>query len=245
MSCALIGLLVGAPALRLTGLYLLLATLAAHYIIFYAANLYQLRTVGPAGFAMPSLEVLGWTPVTRSDWYIIMAVTAAVVLFIADNLLRRSPGRAWAAIRHKESVAAALGIPVTRFKILAFVISSAMIGLQGVLYAYFVGNVTIDLWDLDTAIGYIAMIVIGGLGSIGGSIVGAMLVTLLPFMIGNYLETTHGIPSMIITRAGFITTAIYGLLITLTLLVAPKGVAGAALSACRRIAVVVRRYQHE
>jgi branched-chain amino acid transport system permease protein len=222
----LIGLVVGVPALRLRGMYLLLATLAVHYIFLFLANLYQQMTVGPAGFNLPPADVLAWHPVNNRDWYLVLLVLCAVVLFAAVNLLRTRAGRAWALIRHKEPVAEALGIPVARYKILAFVVSSMLVGLQGAVTAYFIGNVSVEQWDLNTAIAYVAMIVLGGLGSIAGSVIGAAIVTILPTAIANFLATTPGIPAALSSSAGPLTTVFYGLLIVVTLLVAPRGIAG-------------------
>lgn len=232
-----IGLSVGMPALRVRGLYLLLATLAIHYIFFYGGNLYQQDTVGPGGFLMPAADIFGWKPTTQLDWYFVLAACSLFVLFVTDNLLRGRAGRAWALIRFREPVAAALGVPVTRYKVLAFVISSMMIGFQGALTAYFIGTVSIEQWDYSTAVAYVAMTVIGGLGSIAGSVVGAAVVILLPVVISNFLATTPDIPSVIVANAGPVTTFTYGLFIALMLLIAPRGLAGTALAELPRLDV--------
>ena len=220
-----IGLVVGIPALRLRGMYLLLATLAVHYVFFFVANLYQQNTVGPSGFNLPKASIFGWQPQTQRDWYFVMLAAAAAVAFVASNLLRTRAGRAWALIQYKEPVASALGIPVAKYKIIAFVLSSMMIGLQGVIGAYFLGNVSVEQWDLNTAISYVAMIVLGGLGSVWGAVVGAAIVTLLPTVIGNVLAAP-GVPSVLASSAGPITTTVYGVLIVTMLLTAPRGIAG-------------------
>lgn len=221
-----VGVAVGFPALRLRGMYLLLATLAVHYIFFFVATLYQTKTVGPAGFTLPAADIAFWHPSNHRDWYIVLVILCALVLFVTDNLLRTRAGRAWTLIKHKEPVAEALGIPVARYKIFAFVVSAMMIGLQGAVGAYFVGNVSVEQWDLNTAIAYVAMIVLGGLGSLVGSVVGAGIVTLLPTGIANFLSTNHSVPAALASSAGPITTAVYGLLIVITLLVAPRGIVG-------------------
>lgn len=222
----IIGLVVGFPALRLRGMYLLLATLAIHYIFFFVATLYQTHTTGPAGFTIPAADIAFWHPANNRDWYVVLVILCAIVLFVADNLLRTRAGRAWALIKHKEPVADALGIPVAQYKVLAFVVSAMLIGLQGAVGAYFVGNVSVEQWDLNVAISYVAMIVLGGLGSITGSVVGAAIVTLLPPAIANFLSTNHAVPAQLASSAGPITTALYGFLIVATLLLAPRGIIG-------------------
>jgi len=222
----LIGLVVGFPALRLHGMYLLLATLAIHYIFFFVATLYQTKTTGPAGFTIPVASIAFWHPANNRDWYVVLVILCAIVLFVADNLLRSRAGRAWALIKHKEPVAEALGIPVSQYKVFAFVVSAMLIGLQGAVGAYFVGNVSVEQWDLNVAISYVAMIVLGGLWSFTGSFLGAAIVTLLPPVLSNFLSTSHAVPAHLASSAGPITTALYGFLIVATLLLAPRGIVG-------------------
>lgn len=222
----LLGFIVGLPSLRLGGMYLLLATLAIHYIFLFVGQQYQTARVGPGGFQIGALSIFGWQPSSQTQWYIVLAVVYGLCALGVTNLLRTKPGRAWGAISTSEPVASALGISVTRYKMLAFIVSSGIIGLQGALFAYFTGNVSIDAWDLNTAISYVAMIVLGGLGSVFGSTIGALVVTLLPIWIGNFLTTTSGLPTNIASNAGPITTFVYGALICGVLLVAPTGIAG-------------------
>jgi branched-chain amino acid transport system permease protein len=192
---------------------------------------------------MPAPDIFGWTPVTRVDWYVVVAVPCLASLFVADSLLRTRTGRAWAVIRQKEPVATALGIPVVRYKVLAFVVSSMILGLQGAVYAYFIGNITVELWDLNSAISYVAMIVLGGLGSVAGSVIGAAIITLLPFLLANYLSTTPGIPQVFATHPGFITTFLYGAVISVMLLIAPRGVSGFVADGIATARHMLRRFR--
>jgi branched-chain amino acid transport system permease protein len=227
----LIGLMIGFPAMRLKGLYLLLSTLGLYYIFSFFATRYQSGTVGATGFELTNVSVFGWQPLSQNDWYYLIAPFAAVCMFVAANLAHTRAGRNWAAIRYSETVAAGIGVPVQRYKLIAFVVSSMMIGLEGALLAYFLGFVASDTWDIQVSMSYVAMIILGGLGSLTGSVIGAVIVTLLPTLIANFLATQHGLPTVITSNAGPVSTFVYGLLIVVALLVAPRGAMGILRSA--------------
>jgi branched-chain amino acid transport system permease protein len=108
---------------------------------------------------------------------------ATMSLLICANLLRSRSGRAWRAIRAHETVAAALGINIAAYKLLAFVISSAMAAVAGALFAYYRGFVSVEAFSLFLSIQYVAMIIIGGMGSLLGALLGAAFVTLFPYLI--------------------------------------------------------------
>lgn len=238
----LIGVLVGLPALRVRGMYLILSTLALHYIFNYVAADYQSHTSGAGGFTLPYANLFGWNLGTNaSDWYLLLAACVIIIWMLLRNLMLAKSGRAWLTIRSSESVAAGLGLPVGRYKLTAFAVSSAILGFQGALDAYFIGSVTADQWTLALATSYVAMITLGGLGSLTGSVVGAALVTLLPTWIGNFLSTAHGLPSIVTSNTGPVTSLVYGLLVVVMLLVAPTGIVGVMRRAQTRLVKVMTR----
>ena len=115
-------------------------------------------------------------------WYFVLLVAAAAALLICINLLRSRPGRAWRAIRAQETVAEALGISIARYKLLAFVISVGMTAVAGALFAYYRSFVSVEAFSLFLSIQYVAMIIIGGMGSLLGALLGAVFVTLFPYV---------------------------------------------------------------
>jgi branched-chain amino acid transport system permease protein len=115
-------------------------------------------------------------------------MAAAASLMICINLLRSRSGRAWRAIHVRETVAEALGINIARYKLLAFVISSSMTSVAGCLFAYYRGFVSVEAFDLFLSIQYVAMIIIGGMGSLLGALLGAMFVTVFPYLIEALLR---------------------------------------------------------
>lgn len=182
---AAVGLIVGLPALRFRGIYLAITTLAMHYAIVFFLTAYQ-ATFGPsasAGISIPAPSLAGFALDGERPWYFTLLLVTALVVLFALNLTRTYIGRAWVAIRDRDIAAATIGINVPRFKLLAFVISSVLAALAGSLAAYFTAVVTIEEFTLDLAILYLAMIIVGGMGSVAGSVLGAVFVTLLPFII--------------------------------------------------------------
>jgi branched-chain amino acid transport system permease protein len=223
---AVIGALVALPALRLRGLYLLIGTLALHFIVIYAVTEYQTKDVGEIGFLFPNPSIFGWQLETPTRWYIVLTVISACGAIAATNLLRSRFGRAWMAVRERDIAAEIMGIDVTRTKIYAFMVSAAFTGCQGVLLAYYTRAITYSSFSLDVAIQYIAMIIIGGLGSVLGSYLGAAFVVALPFLLSSlaqYAPSSGPIGSLFTDNVFELQIIIYGLAIILFLLIEPRG----------------------
>jgi len=176
-----LGLLVGFPALRLRGLYLALGTLAMHHVVLYAGGELQARAGVNTGFTIPPPAFAGVALKGTLAWYYTLAALAALALVATVNLQRSRVGRAWMAIRDREIAAESVGIDVARYKLLAFVVSSVVTTLAGVLFSWQRGFVSVEAFSFFLAIEYIAMITIGGLGSALGAVLGAAFVTLLPY----------------------------------------------------------------
>jgi len=183
----LLGFIFGLPSLRLRGLYLAVSTLALHFVVIYLGGEYETKrgfstgiVIDPPSFAELKLGARGW--------YFVLLVAAVASLLICINLLRSRSGRAWRAIHVRETVAEALGINIARYKLLAFVISSSMTSVAGCLFAYYRGFVSVEAFDLFLSIQYVAMIIIGGMGSLLGALLGAMFVTVFPYLIEALLR---------------------------------------------------------
>jgi branched-chain amino acid transport system permease protein len=185
---ALLGIVFGLPSLRLRGLYLAVSTLALHFIVLYLGGDYETKRGLLTGITIDAPVIAGFRLYGGKVWYFILLAFAAVSLLICANLLRSRSGRAWRAIRAHETVAAALGIHVAAYKILAFVISSAMAAVAGALFAYYRGFVSVEAFSLFLSIQYVAMIIIGGMGSLLGALLGAAFVTLFPYLIEAMMQ---------------------------------------------------------
>jgi branched-chain amino acid transport system permease protein len=225
---ALVGLIVGLPALRLRGLYLVVATMALHFVVIFAARKYQDPTVGVAGFRFRSPPELFGHPFSAKTWYVVMAVLAVLATVGFVNLRRSRYGRAWMMIREREIAAEVLGINVTSYKLLAFTVSSAVIGFMGALFAYRLRTIQVESFHLDIAIDYIAIIIIGGIGTVHGAIFGTVMVFGFPFLITELsirLPRDSGLGQFLANEIYNINRILYGLAIVLFLLFEPRGLA--------------------
>ena len=219
---ALLGLLVGAPALRLRGLYLALSTLALHFVILYVLGEYQTHRGLATGLLVPKPALAGLTVTGGRVWYYVLVAAASLVTLFTLNLARTRPGRAWVAIRDRDVAAAATGVDVNRYKLLAFVVSSALTALCGSLWAYYTGFVSVEAFGFFMTIEYIAMIIIGGMGSVLGGILGAAFVTMLPYAIDAAINVLP-VPERFLTLLFAVKFAAFGLLMALFLALEPRG----------------------
>ena len=218
-----IGLIVGLPALRIKGLYLALATLAAFYVVTFAATQYQSNAVGPAGFVLNPIFV-GSPEEQARRWSWVACGVVICCLTLVTLIEKGRSGRAWRLIRQSESAASLVGIPVATYKLLAFVITSAIIGIQGALAAHVAGSVSSDSYTIQMAVTYIAMIFIGGLDSMTGSLIGAALVTLLPHLSTTLLQSIFGADQA--AKSAAYSQILYGVLIVVCIVYAPRGIVG-------------------
>jgi branched-chain amino acid transport system permease protein len=224
VMAGLIGLFVGIPALRIRGMYLALATLAAFYIVGFFVQQYQTKEAGAAGFFL--------TPVFSGDivqqqtrWAWLLAATLALTIVAMSWLRSGRSGRAWRMIREHELASSIMGIPVARYKLILFVVSSAIIGIQGGLTARFTGSVTHESFTLALSISAVAMILIGGLDTAAGPLVGAAVIMTLPLMVPEVIGLFADTPSVSADAGGY-AQIVYGILIVVFIVGAPKGLSG-------------------
>lgn len=223
-----VGLLVGLPSLRVQGIYLAVSTLALHFIAIFFFNTYQSHAVGFA-FVMPTASLFGLRIESSEAWFYLLLALVALTYLLCRNLRTSKFGRAWLMIRDAPLVASSQGISLAKYKLLAFVVSSALTALAGCLLAYYQTAVYIDTFNLDLAIQIIAMIIIGGLGSTAGAIAGAVFVSLLPTILQriiNALPVSGSLHSTLETNIGDLQLIVYGILVIAFLAFQPNGFAG-------------------
>jgi branched-chain amino acid transport system permease protein len=224
---ALVGAVVGIPSLRIKGLYLAIATLASQLIIEWVIN----HTPAISGGAQASIEVprptlFGHDLKSQIELYYFLLFFAVLAIVAALNLVRSRVGRAFVAIRDQDIAAEIIGINIFRYKLVAFAVSSFYAGVCGVLYTYYFGIANYEAFQIGVSIDYLAMIIIGGLGSVLGSILGAAFVTMLPIVIRWGVEGFGGLfldPSDLPAITGSIRLVIFGGLIIFFLVVEPEG----------------------
>jgi branched-chain amino acid transport system permease protein len=177
---ALVGLIVGVPSLRIKGLYLAVATLAAQFILLIVCREWDSVTGGVRGVNIAPAEVGGWVMNTDREIYYLIVACALVMLLGARNLFRTHIGRSFIAIRDKDISAEVLGIDLFRGKLMAFALGSFYAGVAGGLMGYFYRAITPEHFTLALSVFYLAAIIVGGLGTVLGVILGAAFMTLVP-----------------------------------------------------------------
>ena len=197
----LIGLGVGFPAVRLRGLYLAIATMA--FGISVERGLYHFKgiTGGPYGLTVNPPQIFGFAFNTPGRMYfLVLAIVVVVVLFVA-NVVKRRPGRMLVAMRDSELAASSLGVNVPRLKVMAFAVSASLASLGGALYAPIINFISVEHFTLWLSITFVSMIVVGGLGSIAGSFLGAAFVVVLPELLrgfGGHHQLVYGLAMILV-----------------------------------------------
>src|SRR4030042_134419 len=222
---ALVGMIFGIPSLRLKGLYLAVATLAAHFVIEFAISHWESMTGGVNGISIPAaklgpLELSG----DRKLFWLALGLTA-LLLWCANNLLRTKVGKAFVAIRDQDISAEVMGVNVFKYKLLSFGVSSFYVGVAGSLLAYQARIISPENFPITVALPHPALIIIGGLGSVLGTIFGAVFVTLLPELLrlvtGALSETFPQLQGLFAP----LKMGLFGLAIVLFLVFEPDGMA--------------------
>lgn len=168
------------PILKLKGHYLAMGTLGMGIIISIALNQEVDITGGPDGMPVPAFSIAGWEPSGEQTWYWIVAALLLVSVWLALNLIDSPVGRALRSVHGSEVAASVAGVDVTRYKILIFVVSAVLASLAGSLYAHYTGFITPDEASFFHSIEFVTMVVLGGMASTFGSVVGAAILTILP-----------------------------------------------------------------
>jgi branched-chain amino acid transport system permease protein len=237
LTAAVVGLAFGLPSLRIRGFYLLASTLGAQFFVEWLFNgcAWFSNSSSSGSISAPNLIVAGVdlsSPVRR---YLLTVVIVTLLTWLVFNLVRSQTGRNWMAVRDMNTAASVLGVPVLRTKMNAFFVSSFILGIAGALWAFvYLGTADAHAFDLDLSFQLLFMIIIGGLGSIFGSFIGAAFILLFPLLLDRLatlalsgtadtglLENIHNI--------------IFGVLIILLLILEPRGLAAYAGKLQRRL----------
>jgi branched-chain amino acid transport system permease protein len=235
---AVVGVIVGVPGLRFRGLYLMLTTLALQYVITFATQEYQDDSPGHLGSGFTVIAP-HWGSVQLSTahmFFVICAVILGLTLWMLQGMFNRLPGRAWNALRQSEAGAASLGVNLVRWKLAAFVISSAITAVGGALYAYQVGQVEYSSYSINLGLVLIIMIFIGGIRTLVGPLLGAAALVLLPIVlqqIANEVPSTSSFGQWLGSNEAELAYAIYGLLLLIILIVERDGLWGLVLRITR------------
>jgi branched-chain amino acid transport system permease protein len=228
LMAAAIGVVFGLPALRVKGLYLAISTFAAQAILNNRFRDWPWLTQGHFSIQANTPKI--GTHALNSDfrWYWLLVVLTALVVWGGVNLFRTGFGRALIAIRDQDIAAEVIGVEVGRYKVMAFSIACGLAGFAGALQAHYRNVVTWERYDFDTSFLFVAMIIVGGLGSISGAVYGAAFMTWVPAYItrvGQGIQQHSSGTPFIIRELPAIQLGLFGVVIVAFLLFEPRGLA--------------------
>ncbi len=220
-----VGLLVGIPAGRIKGLYLAIATLASQYILedFFARA--EWFTGGSYGAMAAPFTIFGFQFNTDQSYFYVVLFYMVAMYLLASNLLRTRDGRAFVAVRDHYLSAEIMGINLTRYRILSFGISSFYAGVGGALFGHYLGYVSAEGFTILLSIQFLAMIIIGGLGSVMGSLMGTAFMVLLPEVMEGVVHVAGSSTPGLTQALAYIKEMAIGLSIILFLIFEPDGLA--------------------
>jgi branched-chain amino acid transport system permease protein len=225
LIAALVGMIFGVPSLRLKGLYLAVATLAAHFVIEFGASHWESVTGGVNGISIPSPRIGPLVLASDRQLYFLALPVAASLLLFARNLFRTKVGKAFVAIRDQDISSEVMGVNVFRYKLLSFAISSFYVGVAGSLLAYQSRIISPENFPISVAIDQLGMIIIGGLGSLLGSVFGAVFITLLPELLRLVTTALSSTFPELTTLFASVKMGVFGMAIVLFLIFEPDGMA--------------------
>jgi len=220
----LLGFIAGLPSFKLKGIYLGLSTLAIHYIIIYGCSEYQYYGGFGYGIVLKEPSIGSLILSDKKTWFFFLWIIAGLVSLFITNLLRSKPGRAWVAIRDRDIAAEVAGIHIGYYKVISFVLSSGLIAMQGSLYAYYTAVVSVGEYNFGLTVSYLAMIIVGGLGSVLGSFLGAFLITTLPYVL-MHVAGLFDLSFAVKEQFSMIQSGVFGMVVILFLLIEPLGLA--------------------
>jgi branched-chain amino acid transport system permease protein len=230
VSAALVGMVFGLPSLRIKGFYLAVATLAAQFFIpWLVTKVGWFSNYSASGvISAQPIEILGLPFDTPLRKYLLVLAIVALLALLAKNMARSAIGRAWMAVRDMDVAAEVIGIRILRTKLIAFAVSSFYCGVAGALYAFaYLGNVEPDGFNLDLSFRILFMVIIGGVGSILGSFLGAAFITLMPIFLEVVLAELNAVFNLNLDPGVTSMTQllVFGGLIIFFLIVEPHGLA--------------------
>jgi branched-chain amino acid transport system permease protein len=230
VCAAAVGVVFGLPSLRIKGFYLAVATLACQFFVLWALQRFGwFSNHSSSGvISAQKIVIFGYTLESPAAKYLVTLTIVSVLALLAKNLARTETGRAFMAVRDMDVAAGVIGIRLMHTKLLAFAISSFYCGVAGALYAFcYLGTVEPEAFNLDLSFRILFMIIIGGLGSILGSFLGAAFITLFPIFLNLVTEGISHALNVEISHAvvSNLELMIFGALIIFFLIVEPHGLA--------------------
>ena len=226
LAAGIAGLIFGLPSLKIKGFYLIMATVAAHYIIIWLILQLRPLTGGADGFSVPRPEIAGIVFKSKSSYYYLVMVFACLATFTAHNIVRTRAGRAFVAIRDNDLAAEVMGISLWTYKLQAFFIGCVYAGVAGALLIHYYAYASSELFPFMDSVWFLGMIIVGGMGSTTGAIFGAVFLKLLDELVTISGPMVAAIfPAVAAQAAASLGLITRGLVIALFLIFEPRGLA--------------------
>jgi branched-chain amino acid transport system permease protein len=223
LGAGIAGLIFGLPSLKIKGFYLIMATIAAHFIIIWVIIQFQSITGGPDGLPVPKPKIGHFVLKSKASYfYLVMALATLSTLF-AKNIIRTRAGRAFVAIRDNDLAAEVMGISLWSYKLQAFFIGCVYAGVAGALLVHYYGLASVDQFPFMDSVWYLGMLIVGGMGSTAGAIMGAISLKLLDELVtivGPILSA-----AVAAQAAASLALIVRGLVIIIFLIFEPRGLA--------------------
>jgi branched-chain amino acid transport system permease protein len=224
IAAALLGILFGLPSLRIEGLYLAIATLAAQFIITFAIRQFPDLTGGDTGLTgIPHPSLFGWIIDSHLKYYYLCLILSAGFLVFARNLFRTRIGRSLISVRDRDISAEVMGVNVFKTKLTSFIVSSFFAGVAGSLYGHQVTSIAPEVFGIDLSIYYLSIIIIGGMGTILGTVFGTIFMTMIPEMIRILGDSMGGLIPSISHLLPHVKLFVFGFVIVFFLVYEPEG----------------------
>jgi branched-chain amino acid transport system permease protein len=221
LAAGIAGLIFGLPSLKIKGFYLIMATIAAHFIIIWLVLQFQSITGGADGLPVPKPKIWGFVLKSKSSYFYLVMLIAFLATIVTKNILRTRAGRAFVAIRDNDLAAEVMGISLWSYKLQAFFIGCVYAGVAGALLVHYFAFASVDQFPFMDSVWYLGMLIVGGMGSTTGAILGAIALKLLDELVTIVGPILSGVvAAQAAASLGLITR---GLVIILFLIFEPRG----------------------
>jgi len=217
-----VGIIFGLPSLRIKGFYLIMATVAAYFIIHWLVLQFRSVTGGTEGLTVPPADLFGWSIRPKANYFYVVMVLAVLATIVTKNILRTRAGRAFVAIRDNDLAAEVMGVNLFSYKLQAFFIGCVFAGIAGALSAQYYSFVNVEQFPFFDSVWLLGMLIVGGMGSVSGTIYGAIIIKLLQQLAVRLGPTLSELANPQIATG--LSLILPSLAIILFLIFAPRGV---------------------
>jgi branched-chain amino acid transport system permease protein len=224
LGAGVVGIIFGLPSLKIKGFYLIMATVAAHFIIIWVILQFYSVTGGADGMSVPRPEIGGLVLKSKASYFYLVMIITCISIYLAKNIVRTRAGRAFIAIRDNDLAAEVMGVNLWAYKLTAFFIGCVYAGVSGALLVHYYAFTSTDIFPFMNSVWYLGMLIVGGMGSMTGVIFGVVSLKLLDEMVTIFGPMLAAVfPAIAAQAAASLALIMRGLVIILFLIFEPRG----------------------